>query len=556
VAIEAFAPFRLRPGDALPEAEVYAAETGGAPLVVDTAERRADGISGRTWARIAAGRAMVQEEACRDAEGRVSGVSGAERACLHSAAHRRRVADLALQALDSGHPGLLLDRPDADLALGLFGAGFSDGCQEAFLGELGREYGPQLEPIDYRRLAREALAAASGAVSFEQLHFGRDFWRFRNESLPQALQAYLRPVRDRARETRREFFLGARFDGLGPAQVKASRFLDAVVFPLRVAPHQTGVGTSRLWRAVMGERFAAAEIPGEPDAAELTRLAGALACSGVDVAFEEGERARTIAPVRRLARDHGARRGGTAFGDPVVECLVFYSAEADLWTRGLHRMAVEEAGETLSRLHVQWMAATGIPPVRPGTVLVLAQASALAASEAAAVKRFLELGGLVLAFGDPGLVDEGGQALPSFLPEGKASGSKVGEGTLAVLPPLLPNPAAGLPIGPAPVEPVARVLDALRGRWKHAAEVHARTPVLASLWRTPKRLDIHLVSLSPEPLRGATLVLGDGVAGSARRGRLRTTGGEDHKFVLNPSGWSVSTVLPAFQGYAILSLVP
>jgi hypothetical protein len=374
--------------------------------------------------------------------------------------------------------------------------------------------------------------------------------------LSEALQAYVRPVRDRAREVHREFLFGARFDGVGPAQYQASRFLDAAVFPLRLLPHQTGVGASRLWRAVMGQRFAAAEIPGEPDARHLARLAGTLASSGVDVAFEEGERARTVAPVRRLARDHAARRGGAAFLDPVVECLLLYSAEADLWTRGLHRMALEEAGETLSRLHVQWMATSGTPVLRPGTVLVLAQAGALSAPEAAAVKRFLEGGGSVLALGDPGRVDECGQALPSFLPEGKTSGTKVGEGTLVVLPPLVPNPAAGLPLGPAPLEPVAKALDALRGRWKHAAEVQARTSVLASLWRAPKRLDVHLVSLSDEPLRGATLVLGDGVAGSARRARLRTASGDDDTFALNPSGWSVSTVLPTFQGYAILSLVP
>jgi len=556
VAIEAFAPFRLRPGDALAEAEVHAAETGGSPLVIDAAERQADGISGRTWARIAAGRATSQEEACRDAEGRVSGVSGVERACLNSAAHRKRVSEGALLALDAGHPGVLLDRPDADLALGLFGAGFSDGCQEAFLGELRREYGPQFEPFDYRRLAREALVAARGAVRFEQLHFGRDFWRFRNDSLSRALAAYLRPVRDRAWESRREFFLGARFDGLGPAQYLASRFLDAAVFPLRLAAHQTGVGASRLWRAVMGERLAAAEIPGDPEPAALARLASTLACSGVDVAFEEGERASAVAPVRRLARGHASRRPGVAFADPVVECLLLYSTEADLWSRGFHRMALEEAGETLSRLQVQWAAITGTAGIRPGAVLVLAEAGALSAPEAAAVKRFLESGGLVLAFGDPGMVDEGGQSLPSFLPEGRTSGSKVGEGTLVVLPPLLPNPGAGLPVGPTPLEPVSRALDALRGRWKHAVEVQARTPVLASLWKAPRRLDVHLVSLADEPLRGATLVLGDGVAGSARRARLRTASGEDHRFSLNPSGWSVSTVLPAFQGYAILSLVP
>ena len=555
MAIETFAPFRLRPGDALAEMEAYAAETGGAPLVVDPADAGLAGPPSRAWARVPAGRAADQVEACRAADGRVSGVSGFERACLHNLEHRRRVADLAIRSVDLGHPGLLLDRPDAVLALGLLGAGFSDACQGAFLAELRREYGAQLEPFDYRRLAGDALATAPGAVTYEQLHFGREFWRFRNESLSDALAAYVRPVRDRAREARRELRIGARFDGVGPAQYEACRILDAAVFPLRLAAHQAGIGASRLWRAVMGQRLVAAEVPEDLDGAAVARLGAVLASSGVEVAFEEGDRAVALSPVRALARAHAARRASQAFSDPVPECVLFYSAEADLWTRGLHRMAVEEAGETLSRMHVQWIATTGALAPRPGSVLVLAQATALAAPEAAAVSRYLEAGGLVLAFGAPGRVDDAGEELPPFLPEARST-VKVGQGTLLGLPPLVPNPATGLPVGPAALEPIAKALDALRGRGRRAVEVQSRTPVLVSLWRAPKRLDVHLVSLGDAPLRGATLVLGDGVAGSARRARFRTADGGDERFALNPSGWSVSTVLPAFQGYAILSLVP
>jgi len=556
VAPDAFAPFRLRPGDALAEVEAVAAETGGAPLVVDPSDGLPEGLAARTWARVPAGRAAVQDEACRAADGRVSGVSGFERACLHSPAHRERVTEAARAAIDTGHAGALLDRPDAVLALGLLGAGFSDSCQRAFLAQLRRDYGEQLEPFDYRRLAGEALASSSGAVGFEQLHFGRDFWRFRCDSLSDAVYAYTRPVRDLAREARRDFRVGARFDAVGPAQFEASRFLDAAVFPLRPLAHQTGVGAARLWRAVMGQRPVAAELPAAADAETAGRLASVLASSGVEVAFEEAERAAAVSPSRRLLREQTGRRAGLAFDDPVAECIVLYSAAADLWTRGTHRAAAEEAGELLSRMHVQWAAAVPRAALREGTVLVLAQAKALAAAEAAAVRRFLEAGGSVLAFGDPGQVDETGLALPPFLPEGRASGTKVGEGTIVVLPPLVPSPAAGLLVGPTAPEPVARALDALRGKGKRAVQIQSRTPVLASLWRSPKRLDVHLVSLAAEPVRGATLFLGDAVAGSARRARFRGASGDDEKFALNPAGWSVSTVLPTFRGYAVLSLVP
>ena len=92
------------------------------------------------------------------------------------------------------------------------------------------------------------------------------------------------------------------------------------------------------------------------------------------VGLEEGERAAAVAPIRRLLAEHARRRDGRPFEDAVAECLVFYSPEADLWSSGLHRLEVEEVGEALSRLHVQWDVATGGSPLRPGAVLVLPQA--------------------------------------------------------------------------------------------------------------------------------------------------------------------------------------
>jgi len=438
MALDAFAPFRIRPGPALAESEATAAESGASPLLVDLSEPLPSGLAARTLARIPAGSAVDQEEACRAADGSVAGAPGLERACLHGAVHRRRVADAARAALDAGHAGVLLDRPDAPLALGLFGAGFSKACQEAFLEQLRREYGSQLEPFDYRRLAGEALANASGAVTFDQIHFGRDFWHFRNDSVPQAVAACALPTRDAARAARRPFTVAARFEAVGPAQFAATRHLDAAVFPLRPPSHHTGAAAGRLWRAVLGLRGAAAELPGGASAAEAARFAATLASSGVGVALEDGERAAALAPTTRLLRDLLERRAGLAFAEPVVECVVLYSAGADLWTQGLHRAAVEEAGEALARAHFQWTVAVAPAGPRPGGVLVLAQATALSAQETAAVSRFLTSGGSVLSFGPLGQVDGAGRSLPAFVPEGKPSGLRVGDGTIVTLPPLVP----------------------------------------------------------------------------------------------------------------------
>ena len=546
MATDAFAPFRLRSRSALAEAEATAAEAGASPLVVDPSEPLPEGMAARTVALLPASAAAGAEEACRAADGSVAGVPGHERPCLHAAPFRRRLAEQGLAAVVAGHAGVLIDRPDAALSLGLFGAGFSDACLGAFLANLRRDYGSQFEPLDMRRLAAEALALAPGAVTFDHIHFGRDFWRFRNESLAEALAALVQPLRDAARAARRPFAIAGAFESAGPAPFACARHLDGAVLPLRGGG--TGLATGRLWRAVLGRRGAAAALPAGTAPADAARLAAGLACSGVGIAFDEPELAEVLRPTTRLLREHVERRAGLAFGEPVAECAVLYSAESDLWTQGVHRAAVEEAGEALSRAQVQWSVALSPAGVRPGTVLVLAQAAALSPGEAAGVRRFLESGGAVLAMGPPGQVDASGRPVAPFLPEGRSSGLRVGDGTLVSLPPLAP--------GGAEVEPVARAVETLRPKGARAAEVTAPTPVLASLWRSPKRLDAHLFALGHEPVQDATLFLSDDVAAGARRARFRSASGVDEKLAVHPGRRSLSAVLPPFRGYAVLSLVP
>jgi hypothetical protein len=553
-----FAPFRIRPGDPVPEAEALAARTLGAPLVVDPAEPESRRLAPGALARVAAGKAADQHEACRGADGRVSGTVGHERACLHSAAHRARVQEAGRAALQAGYAGVVLDRPDLVLGLGLFGAGFSDDCQAAFLAELRRAYGAHLEPFDYRRIVADELATAPGAVSFRKLHFGRDFWRFRVDSLAAAVAAYVLPLRDAARGNRSGFAVTGRFEQVGPGQLAAARLLDAAVLPLSPLPHHTGLAEGRLWRAAVGPRAIAAELPAEASPAQAARWAAALAASGVAVGLEEGERAEAVGPVRRLLASHAERRDGRPFQDPVVEVLVLYSPDADLWSGGLHRLAVEEAGEALSRLHVQWDVATGGTVLRPGAVLVLPQAMGLTPVEATAVTRFLEAGGRVLTLGEARAAGPGGRFLPPFLPDakvGRARASRASGGAIVALPPLVPDPTAGAAEAPS-TEPLARALESLRGRGRPALQVLSPSPLSVSAWRSPRRVDVHVSAPAGGRVDGATLVLSTEVSGGARRARFRDADGVDEKFSLVPSAGEVAAVLPGFEGYGILSLVP
>jgi hypothetical protein len=553
-----FAPFRIRPGDPVPEAETLAAQTLGSPLVVDPAEASSQRLAPVALARVAAGRAADQREACRGADGRVSGDIGHERACLHSGAHRARIVATCRAHLEAGYAGVVLDRPDLVLGLGLFGAGFSDDCQAAFQAELRREYGDQLEPFDYRRVAADELASASGAVSFRKLHFGRDFWRFRLDSVPAAVAAYVLPVRDAAREARRDFSFVGRFDQVGPAQFQAARLLDGAVLPLSPLPHHTGVAEARLWRAAIGRRPVAAQLPSGAPAPLAARYAAAMAASGIAVGLEEGDRAVAVAPVRRLLSEHARRREGRPFESAVAECLVFYSPEADLWSSGLHRLEVEEVGEALTRLHVQWDVATGGSPLTPGAVLVLPQAIGITPVEATAVTRFLEAGGRVLVLGEARASGPGGRLLAPFLPEvkvGKTRATRAGEGALLALPPLVPSPSGGTLAGAPPSAPLDHGLAALLGSGRRAVQVYSPSPLAVTAWYAPRRLDVHVSALSDGQVRGATLVLSTNVAGSARRARFRGAGGVDEKLALVPSAGEVASVLPEFEGYGVLSLV-
>jgi hypothetical protein len=548
-----FAPYRLAPG-ALPEEAARAAVTAeAAPLVAGAGEPLPGPLVNTALADVPAGRAASPAEACRAADGSTSGGGGPARACCSSPRQRTKIAEASRAAVQAGFAGVCLDRPDAALALGLLGAGFCPECQRELARHLTREYGEHFQPVDYLALARAAIAQASGALSFEQLPFGRDFWRVRHDALPRAVGAYARDARDAARAASRPFDVVAQFEEVGEAQLRAARHLDAAVFPGRPATGASGLGLVRLLRAVMGRRpCALAPAPDAPPAA-LARLAALAATCGVDLSGVEpsGEAGREVTAVRRLSRRLQRHALAPASCDPIAECAVLYSSEADLWTGGRHRAAVERTVEALAALHVQAPVITHVQDAPPGAVLVLAGASGLPGPEAALARRRLEAGEGLVALGEPIVADEIGRPVPHPpFPPGKPGGVKVGEGTYVLLPTPVKDGTALAPDAAL----LEKALIATLGRGRRAATVLARVPVLALLHRVPGALLAHLVVEGTDRVQGATLFLGVQVAGGARRARFVATDGQDVRIPMNPSGSSVSTVLPSFSGYAVLSL--
>lgn len=543
----AFAPYRLPPGVLPEEAARLAADAGAEPLLVPLDEPLPEGLAASAMALVPAGRAGQPDEACRAADGSPSGFGDDLRACVTSERHLTRVGRGAALALELGFSGVCLERPDAPLAVGPLGAGFCPDCQRAFSRELAREYGEHFQPIDLLKLAREALAQSPGALGYEALPFGREFWRMRISTLERAVQSYARAARDAARSHGKPFQVAALFEAVGPAQLRAARHLDMAVYPAHAQQLGTGAGRFRLIRAAMGRRPVSASLV---DPGPLRGRIGAVAAAcGVDVMAAENP-FEEISAIRKFCREHGERRREHA--DPVAECAVLYSTECDTWSAGDHREQVERAVEALAQLNVQAPVVMRLQDAPATAVLVLAGASALAPLEARDLRRRVENGATVLAFGPVGAVDEAGRKGDSPLPNAKPAGTKVGKGVVAQIP-ALPPLRPGQPIDPKTMDAVSRAVGVALGK-RRAAAVSGRAPVLVVLERDGERLDAHLVALGQEPAQGTMLFLSQEHAGQARRARFQSVAGADEKIVMNPSGNAISTVLPSFSGYAVLSL--
>ena len=550
----AFAPYRLPPGTLPEEASKLALTAAAEPLVVKLDEPLPGAMVGQALADVTTGHAGAAEEACRAADGSPSGSPGQLRACLLSERHRVRVEQALASAITAGFAGVCLDRPDAPIAQGILGSGFCPDCQRAFSKELAREYGDQFMPLDYLALVREALAQSAGAVGYARLPFGRDFWRFRVRALDRAVAAYARSARDAARAVGRPFEVTAQFEAVGPAQLAAARHLDAAIFPVKAEAQTTGVGLFRLLRAAIGERPCAAALTGSSQPSFVQRLAGVAAACGVElIGLDGGSAAEDLATLRRFARTVGAQRHAPGAIDPIAECAVLYSAESDLWTGGDHRAQVERAGDALAALQVQAPVVMRLRDAPASAAIVLAGAAALAPLEAIELERRVEAGATAIVIGELGAVDDAGREAAPPLPPAKPGGVKVGKGTV-VKAPGLPSARPGTLLEQAQLDPFARTLAFAIGKGRRAASVTGRIPLFVALHRNSDRLDVHLVTLGAGPAQGSTLFLGQHVAGTAHRARFQSASGADEKIVMNPSGYSISTVLPAFQGYAVLSV--
>lgn len=503
----AFAPYRLPPGALPEEGALDARLVGAGPLVVPPDLPLRPALLNQALASVEVGGAASEAEACRSAEGVLAGNPEAPRACLVGERHRQRVAEETAAALAAGYGGVVFQEPDSPLVQGVLGAGFCPDCQREFQRRLVRKYGDPFQPLDYLATARAALAGASGALSLEALPFGRDFWRFRHETLERAVRAHVRAARDAGREAGRAFTLCGWFGALGPSQLAAARHLDAAVFPIALSG-QPLAGRFEFLRGALWRRAVAVEPPADAPPAAWLRLASLGAPFGIGLAGVQprGEAGAVLAGIRALMSQVAARGGAPAVATPLSECSVLYSAEADLWSGGRHRRAVEAAIETLAFRHLQVTLALRPSEVPPGTPLVLADATPLSRLERREVEKRRAAGGTILAFA--GLGDE-----VSF----------------------------------------GRAVDAVFPAGRRAVALSASVPVIAAVRAYDEAVDVHLATSWPERAARVRLRLPVVATRGARWARFRTSDGAETRVRFSSAGDRVVADLPTFTGYAVLS---
>ena len=503
----AYAPYRLAPGSLPEEGSRNARLVGAGPLVVGTDLPLPPALLAEAFASVEAGQAASEAEACRGADGALAGNPAAPHACLTGERHRLGVAAALRAALDSGYAGAILEQPDGPLVEGLLGAGFCSECQREFQRRLVRKYGDQFQPVDFLAMARTAVANASSALSFATLPFGRDFWRFRHESLERAVRALARGARDAGRDAGRPFPLGGRFAALGPSQLGAARHLDAAVFPVSLSGYPV-TGRFELLRGALHHRDVAVEPPADAPPAAWLRLASlggpyGIGVSGVQPGREAGA---VLAGIRRLIRAVAARGGAPSAAVPLVEVGVLYSGEADVWSAGRHRRAVESALEALIHRQLQVTVVLRPSELAAGIPLVLADAESLSRLEAAEVAKRKAAGAPLLSFAGPGDEAAFAKAVDALFPPERRAVTSSSPGLIA----------------------------AIRS---HAAAT-----------------DVHLATAWPDRARRVGLRLPVAVTRGARKARFFMSDGTEARLRFDRSGEAAVLVeLPTFTGYAVLT---
>lgn len=469
--------------------------------------------------------------------------------CASSLEGRQDAGDAAARAAMLGE-AVVLAGLDRWYRLGPEGAGYCRSCELTLVEHLRESYGDHLQPFD----ALEPLRTS--ALPLRERPFARQKEALRfSEAVESTKRAVLR-ARDEARRSRSvEITVLGRVGTLCALALELCRHLDGLIFDLPSADPMEALLPLLAVRAALGVRPAVAVLPSAANAAQV-RLFGALTAA-CDTDLLLGPDAP--AEARAALADHrtflAMVRDRYRPGDPLVDAEILLSPRCDHWTAGAHQRAASACAAALARAQLQPAVRLDLAGGTRARLLVLAGAGALPQSDAAAARRHVEAGGDLLLVGKALPLDEEGRVGDPLFPEVKSGLDQVGEGRVFAVDENAPGGLDSL---------LSRAVRELAGRGHAQVTLTGRARLFSRAYLDPERkLDVHLVNLDLRdsalaPAQGVQVTIAGQAAGGGRSGYWfapeRDGGKDGERIVLNPSGFSVSTILPGIHAYALLAV--
>jgi hypothetical protein len=487
------------------------------------------------------GMPVGEADTCRALDGTPAAVR-----CASSLEGRDAAGALAGRAALAGE-AVLLEGLDRWYRLGPEGSGYCRSCELALIEYLREGYGDHIEPFDVLEELR------SSSLPLRERPFARQKHALRlAESVEAAKRAILR-ARDEARRKRSvEIAVLGRVGTLSPLALDLCRHLDGLVFELPSLDPLDALLPLLAARTALGLRPAVAVLPSGASPAQVQLFASLATACDADLLLGE-EASPQAAAALGLHREFLALvRERFRASAPLFDVEVVFSSRCDHWAAGAHERAAAAAVAALSRAQLQPVVRLDLAGGVRGRLLVLAGASALPAPDAVVARRYVEAGGDVLLLGKCAAIDEEGRVGDPVFPEVKSGLERVGEGR-----------AFALDEG-AQEAAIARALRELAGRARPQVTLSGRGRLLARAYLDPERkLDVHFVNLDLQdgafvPAQGVQVSIAGQAAGGGRSGYWfapeRSGGKDGERITLNPSGFSVSTILPSVGVYALLAV--
>ena len=469
--------------------------------------------------------------------------------CASSLEGRQTAGEAAGRAAQLGE-AVLVEGMDRWYRLGPDGAGYCRSCELALVESLRESYGDHVQRFDPLAPLRTSVLPPGERPFARQ----KEALRFA-DAIEAGKRAVLR-ARDEARRTRGvELSLLGRVGPLSPVALELCRHLDGLVFELPTLDPLHALLPLLAARAALGQRPAVAVLPAGATSAQVRLFAALTAACDTDLLLPADalpEPRAVLAAHRTFLALVRERYRATV---PLVDAEILLSARCDHWTGGTHLRTATACAAALARAQLQPVVRLDLSGGTHAPLLILAGAGALPESDAAAARKHVEGGGDLLVVGRAAAVDDEGRIGEPLFPEVKSGLDRVGEGRVYAVDDGAPGALDAL---------LSRALRELAGRGRAQITLAGRGKVFSRAYLDPERkLDVHLVNLDVREggmtaAQGVQITIAGQAAGGGRAGYWfapeRAGGKDGERITLNPSGFSVSTILPSIDAHALLAV--